>query len=164
MRQMVNIHEILDENFSAIWPDWLMLMIARTRKLNEVFGNPSDAIIVQVVCWHHLLVTTIETDTQTDTFEKAFQAWHDGLSEDNTEARDKRLTITAISLSTALPFETVRRRVKKLCETGWLRIGDDGGVHYAPTPEHNQKIVGDILGEERKLLRPFLTKFSKMVP
>lgn len=159
---MVNVHDILDENFAFIWPDWLMLMIARTRKLNEVFGNPSDAIIIQVVCWHHLLVTAIETDKQTKTFESAFAAWHDGLSEDSAEPKDKRLTITAISLSTALPFETVRRRIKRLCATGWLRIGEDGGVHYAPTPENNEKIVGDIHGEERKLLAPFLAKFSKL--
>ena len=161
---MVNVDKILEENFALIWPEWLMLMISRTRVLNEVFGNPSDAIIVQVVCWHHLLVTTIENDGQRETFDDAFQAWHDGLSPDNSESRDKRLTITAISLSTALPFETVRRRVKKLCETGWLRIGDDGGVHYAPTSEHNEKIVGDIHGVERKLLRPFLSKFSKFLP
>ena len=161
---MVNVHEILDENFSAIWPDWLMLMIARTRKLNEVFGNPSDAIIVQVVCWHHLLVTTVETDDQTQTFERAFAAWHDALSDEQAYSKDKKLSITAISLSTALPFETVRRRVKKLCQTGWLRIGEDGGVHYAPSPENNIKIVGDIHGTERKLLGPFLSKFTKLVP
>ena len=161
---MVNVDKVLEENFASIWPEWLMLMISRTRVLNEVFGNPSDAIIVQVVCWHHFLVTTIEKDEQGETFDDAFQAWHEGLFSDTGEAKDKRLTITAISLSTALPFETVRRRVKKLCETGWLRIGDDGGVHYAPTPEHNQKIVGDIHGEERKLLRPFLSKFSKFLP
>lgn len=160
---MVNVQEILDQNFSDIWPDWLMLMISRTRKLNEVFGNPSDAIIVQVVCWHHLLVTTVEKDEHTQTFQKAFASWHDALSDSRSYEKDKKLSITAISVSTALPFETVRRRVKRLCETGWLRIGEDGGVHYAPTPDHNQKIVGDIHNEERKLLSPFLSKFSKLV-
>ena len=159
---MVDVDEILENNFSQIWPDWLMLNISRTRVLNEVLGNPSDAIIIQVVCWHHLLVTTIEQANQTDTFDEAYEAWHNGLSEENRGAKDKRLTITAISLSTALPFETVRRRVNNLCETGWLRICGDGGVHYAPTPEHNQKIVGDIHGAERKLLRPFLAKFAKL--
>ena len=108
--------------------------------------------------------TTIEKRRQTDTFDEAFDAWHEGLSQDNNEVKEKRLTITAISLSTALPFETVRRRVKKLCQTGWLRIGDDGGVHYAPTPEHNQKNRRDIHSAERKLLFPFLAKFAKLLP
>ena len=158
---MVDVVEVLENNFSQIWPDWLMLNISRTRVLNEVIGNPSDAMIIQVVCWHHLLVTIIE-EKQTDTFDEAFEAWHEGLSPGNNEVKEKRLTITAISLSTALPFETVRRRVQKLCQTGWLRICDDGGVHYAPTPEQNKKIVEDIYVAERKLLLPFLAKFAKL--
>ena len=161
---MVNVDKILEENFALIWPEFLMLMISRTRVLNQVLGNPSDAIIIQVVCWHHFLSTIIEKDEQGGTFDDAFQAWHDGLIRDDSETRDKRLTITAISLSTALPFETVRRRVKNLCETGWLQIGDDGGVNYAPTPENNRKIVEDINKEERKLLLQFLSKFSKLLP
>ena len=159
---MVDIVEVLENNFSQIWPDWLMLNISRTRVLNEVLGNPSDAMIIQVVCWHHLLVTSIEQENQIDTFDEAFEAWHEGLSPGNNGVKEKRLTITAISLSTALPFETVRRRVKKLCQTGWLEICDDGGVHYAPTPEHNKKIVDDIHFAERKLLFPFLAKFVKL--
>tara|TARA_Y100001954_G_C15674764_1_gene534569 strand:+ start:413 stop:898 length:486 start_codon:yes stop_codon:yes gene_type:complete len=159
---MINVAELLENNFSQIWPDWLMLNIARTRVLNEVLGNPSDAMIIQVVCWHHLLETSIEKENQTGTFDEVFDAWHEGLSPENNETKEKLLTITAISLSIALPFETVRRRVKKLCQTGWLRICDDGGVHYAPTPEHNKKIVEDIHGAERKLLFPFLAKFSKL--
>ena len=159
---MQNVGEVLENNFSQLWPDWLMMNISRTRVLNEVLGNPSDAMIIQVVCWHHLLVTIIEKEKQTDTFDEAFDAWHEGFSPGNNEVKEKRLTITAISLSTALPFETVRRRVKKLCQTGWLRICDDGGVHYAPTPENNKKIVGDIFGAERKLLLSFLAKFAKL--
>ena len=50
-----------------------MLMIARTRKLNEVFGNPSDAIIVQVVCWHHLLVTTMKQTARQIHLKKRFR-------------------------------------------------------------------------------------------
>ena len=67
---MADIVEVLENNFSQLWPDWLMLNISRTRVLNEVLGNPSDAMIIQVVCWHHLLVTSIEKEKQTDTLMK----------------------------------------------------------------------------------------------
>ena len=77
---MADIVEVLENNFSQLWPEWLMLNISRTRVLNEVLGNPSDAMIIQVVCWHHLLVTSIEKEKQTGTYDEAFDAWHEGLS------------------------------------------------------------------------------------
>ena len=159
---MVDIGSSIDKNFTSIWPEWLMLMILRTRKINEVVGNPVDAIIVQVVCWHHLLVTSVEQDNDVQTFDEAIYNWHQGFSASSSYKKDKKLTITAISLSTAIPFETVRRRVKKLCDDGWLSIADNGGVNYSPTNENNEKIVNDIYMEERRLLTPFLKRVVKL--
>ena len=34
-------------------PDVLLFFIIRTQKLNATLGNPLDAIIIQVICWHH---------------------------------------------------------------------------------------------------------------
>ena len=61
-----HVREILAEKFAEIWPDVLLFFIIRTQKLNATLGNPIDAIIIQVICWHHFLLNIREiVDTMT---------------------------------------------------------------------------------------------------
>jgi len=156
----MSFNELLDERFMEIWPNWLELMVLRTKIINETIGNPVDAIIIQIVCWHHLLSSTSDQSDANTSFSEAFQAWHSLLDESELpeSSKKKKLTIAAISFLTAIPFETVRRRIKALCENGWLEASTEFGVIYNPTEENNLKIVEKIHQHERKLLRPFLKK------
>ena len=52
-----SLDNILSNNFFDFWSNFLFFLVLRTQKINEVIGNPIDGIIIQIVCWHHLLLT-----------------------------------------------------------------------------------------------------------
>ena len=66
------LHELITQKFSLIWPDILLFFVVRTQKLNATVGNPIDAMIIQVVCWHHFLLNIRETtDINDSSFDMA---------------------------------------------------------------------------------------------
>jgi len=60
-----------------------------------------------------------------------------------------------------MPFETVRRRVQNLKKQGWLSVDKKKGVVYNPTAENNNKVVCDIMEEEKKLVTTMINRFLK---
>ena len=74
---------------------------------------------------------------------------------------EKKLTISSIAHTTGMPFETVRRRVQNLKKQGWLSVDKKKGVVYNPTAENNNKVVCDIMEEEKKLVTNMINRFLK---
>jgi len=74
---------------------------------------------------------------------------------------EKKLTISSIAHTTGIPFETVRRRVQNLKKQGWLSVDKKKGVVYNPTAENNNKVVCDIMEEEKKLVTTMINRFLK---
>ena len=70
------LRELVTETFSVIWPEILLFFVARTQKLNATLGNPLDAMIMQVICWHHFLLNIRETtDADDNSFDTALKLW-----------------------------------------------------------------------------------------
>ncbi len=117
---------------------------------------------MQIVCWHHFLTSTTEQDKSIATYDECMDAWHGALNDEYPPDQvSKKLTISSISMSTGMPFETVRRRVQNLKKQGWLDVCKKNGVIYALTAENNSKVLWDIMEEEKKLVVSMINKFLK---
>ena len=162
MLESLSVRKILSSKFATFWPDFLLFNIQRTKRINEVMGHPLDGQIMLIVCWHHFLTSTTEQDQTISTFDECIHAWHGALHDSEADNEvSKKLTISSISMSTGMPFETVRRRVQNLKKQGWLDVCKKNGVIYPPTPENNDRVLNDIMEEEKKLVVTMINKFLK---
>ena len=159
-----HVRKILSEKFAEIWPDVLLFFIIRTQKLNATLGNPLDAIIIQVICWHHFLLNIRETvDTDDSSFDTALKLWSQYNYADDAAGSSKRLTFVAIERLTAIPFETVRRRVRGLEKRGWVIISDEIGIDLNIESSINQLIVGEVHPFEKQEFVKLLSKICKLL-
>ena len=72
---------------------------------------------------------------------------------------NKKLTITLVSQLTAIPFETTRRKVKKLHKKKWIFYSREKGIIYNTNSKLNDKIVNVIHPVEKNLLKEFLVAY-----
>ena len=152
------------EKFSEIWPNILLFFIIRTHKLNATLGNPLDAMIMQVICWHHFLLSVRETiDTSDTSFDAALKLWSQCSNGDDAVGSSKRLTFVAIERLTAIPFETVRRRVRSLEKRGWVVINDEIGIDLNIESPVNQLIVEEVHPFEKQEFVKLLSKICKLL-
>ena len=159
-----HVRETLAEKFAEIWPDILLFFIIRTQKLNATLGNPIDAIIIQVICWHHFLLNIREIVETTDSsFDTALKLWSQYSSVDDAAGSSKRLTFVAIERLTAIPFETVRRRVRGLEKRGWVIINDEIGIDLNIDSPVNQLILEEVHPFEKQEFVKLLSKVRKLL-
>jgi hypothetical protein len=146
------IQQILIENFVEFWPIYLLSEINRFRKMTEAAGSPTDAHIMQVVAWSYLLTTTLDQNMEEKDFQSVLSAWNVGLQtkQDKTNALGKRLTVSSIAHQTSIAFETVRRRVAKLEEKGFITNSRAHGILLNPQSEFNREIVQELHPMEQK--------------
>ena len=155
---------LVAEKFSEIWPDILLFFIVRTQKLNVTLGNPLDAMIMQVICWHHFLLSVREAiDTSDSSFDTALKLWSQYNNGDYAAGSSKRLTFVAIERLTAIPFETVRRRVRGLEKRGWVVINDEIGIDLNIESPVNQLIVEEVHPFEKQEFVKLLSKICKLL-
>ena len=158
------LQELVTEKFSVIWPEILLFFVARTQKLNATLGNPLDAIIIQVICWHHFLLNIRETtDADDNSFDTALKLWSRNNNDAAAAGGSKRLTFVAIERLTAIPFETVRRRVRSLEGRGWVIISDEVGIDLNVDSPVNQLIVEEIHPFEKQEFVKLLSKVFKQL-
>ena len=158
------IRELVTERFSEIWPEVLLFFIVRTQKLNATLGNPLDAMIMQVICWHHFLLSIREIiDAGDSTFDTALKLWSRYNNADDAAGSSKRLTFVAIERLTAIPFETVRRRVRGLEKRGWVVINDEIGIDLNIESPVNQLIVEEVHPFEKQEFVKLFSKICKLL-
>ena len=115
-----------------------------------------EGLIVQVIAWHHYLSSISEINKEIHSFESAFKMWHDK----NINKRDnKKLTISLVSELTTIPFETTRRKIKKLVKKNWITYTKENGIVYNSNSELNDKILNKIHPLEKDLLKEFLVSY-----
>ena len=146
------IKQILTENFVEFWPIYLLSEINRFRKMTEAAGSPTDAHIMQVVAWSYLLTTTLDQNMEEKDFQSVLSAWNIGLQtkQDKKNALGKRLTVSSIAHQTSIAFETVRRRVAKLEEKGFITNSRAHGILLNPESEFNKEILQELHPMEQK--------------
>ena len=115
-----------------------------------------EGLIVQVIAWHHYLSSISEVKKEVHSFDSAFDMWHDkNLKKKN----NKKLTISLVSELTTIPFETTRRKVKKLVKKNWISYTKQDGIIYNSNSELNDKILNKIHPLEKDLLKEFLVSY-----
>ena len=115
-----------------------------------------DGLIIQVIAWHHYLATISEVSKDDNTFDTAFDLWH---NKENKKTNNKKLTITLVSQLTAIPFETTRRKINKLKEKKWIFYSKEKGIIYNSNSQLNEKIINVIHPVEKDLLKEFLVAY-----
>ena len=50
------LEQFFHNKFLIIWTKFLAFEIERSRMLSEFFGTTNTYLIMQVICWHHLLI------------------------------------------------------------------------------------------------------------
>ena len=118
--------------------------------------GPLEGLIVQVIAWHHYLSSISEIKEEIHSFDSAFEMWHEkNLNKKN----NKKLTISLVSELTTIPFETTRRKIKKLVNKNWITYNKKNGIAYNNNSELNDKIVNKIHPVEKDLLKEFLVSY-----
>ena len=128
----------LKKTFGSIWWRFLEFEITRSRTMSELTGNPTSALILQVVAYHNL--TLVQSSLESKTYSEIRGVWEQG---DQTLISDlpQKLSFAAIADITGIDKETVRRSVKKLEEQGWLVIDQKTRISYKPSKINQDKLV-----------------------
>ena len=151
--------EFIDKNFSAIHLSFLQIVVFRQSLINKLLGGPVDSCIIQIVCWHHL--TSLLSDNlnnQDVEYIKVLDYWNNSFGENFSS---KKLTLTLLSELSAIPLETVRRRVIQLERKNWVKYNPKTGVIYSPNEKNNKLIVEIIHEKEKDLQVIYLNSFEK---
>ena len=118
--------------------------------------GPLEGLIVQVIAWHHYLSSISEIKKEIHSFDSASEMWHDK----NINKKDnKKLTISLVSELTTIPFETTRRKIKKLVKKNWITYTKEKGIVYNSNSDLNDKIINKIHPVEKDLLKEFLVSY-----
>ena len=118
--------------------------------------GPLEGLIVQVIAWHHYLSSISEIKEEIHSFDSAFEMWH---KKNINKKHNKKLTISLVSELTTIPFETTRRKIKKLVKKNWIAYDKKDGIVYNNNSELNDKIVNKIHPVEKDLLKEFLVSY-----
>ena len=159
------IQENLIENFADFWPQYLLFEIYRWRKITEISGTPTDAMILHVIAWNYFLSTTSDKELESKDFQSVLHAWNVGFN--NCSGKNsplkKRLTVSSIAHQTSIALETVRRRVLKLEERGLITNSRERGILLRPESDFNKKIVEDLHPMEQKSMINLLHRFCSYI-
>ena len=82
--------------------------------------------------------------------------WHE---KNINKKHNKKLTISLVSELTTIPFETTRRKIKKLVKKNWITYTKENGIVYNSNSELNDKILNKIHPVEKNLLKEFLVSY-----
>ena len=131
--------ENLKKTFGSIWWRFLEFEITRSRTMRELTGNPTSALILQVVAYHNL--TLVQSTLESETYSEIREALELGDQASDSDL-PQILSFAAISDITGIDKETVRRSTKKLEVQGWLSIDQKTGISYNPSQINQDKLVG----------------------
>ena len=153
-----------EENFLLIWRRFLEMEIIRSQHCLKLAGSANAYLVLQVICWHHFLLNIRETtDADDNSFDTALKLWSRYNDDAGAASGTKRLTFVAIERLTAIPFETVRRRVRSLEGRGWVVISDEAGINLNVDSPANQLIVEEIHPFEKQEFVKLLSKIFKQL-
>lgn len=140
-----------EDNFSVIWRRFLEMEIIRSQYCLKFVGSANAYLVLQVICWHHLLL--VSEDLTEDTYEATIDGWF--ASQTGVTSSTKKLTYALIADLTGLDKETVRRNVKMLEQKGFVSADRKTGVMFSPTEKNNDRLVNDLNVKEVGLVKHF---------
>ena len=130
--------ERLKRVFGKVWSRFLEFEITRTKRMRELAGNQSSALVLQVVAYHNL--TLIQSAVEANNYEEIRSAW-ELIDQTSSSNLPQKLSFSAIADITGIDKETVRRSVKKLEAQQWLVIDQNAGINYNPSEINQNKLL-----------------------
>ena len=150
--------DFIDQNFSTIHLCFLQTIVFRQAIINKKLGGAIDSCILQIVCWHHL--TSLLSDNlknQRTEYEETVEHWNNSFG---INFSSKKLTLTLLSDLSAIPLETVRRRIIHLEKKNWVKYSPKTGVIYSPSKDNNNLII-EINQNEKEFQANYLNAYEK---
>jgi hypothetical protein len=147
MEQMENFIKV---NFLPIWHHFLFFEMNRSRAGLKMAGSANGFLVLQVICWHHILVLMGSSQINYKGMfrEEAVELWNKfGKIGFDTNTV---LTYTLVSELTGLSIETVRRQVMKLQNNNWVQYSKRKGIKFQPSEENNKFLVDHFNAKEIK--------------
>ena len=145
MEQMENFIKV---NFLPIWHHFLFFEINRSRAGLKMAGSANGFLVLQVICWHHILVLMGSSQINYKGMfrDEAVKLWNKfGKIGFDTNTV---LTYTLVSELTGLSIETVRRQVMKLQNNNWVQYSKRNGIKFQPSEENNKFLVDHFNAKE----------------
>ena len=102
--------------------------------LSEFFGTTNTYLIMQIICWHHLLILKkTDSNIAAETFfnRDIVESMWLKFSKKNYNNKSV-LTYSLISVLSGLSIETIRRHVDILSKNKWVKYTIKKGVTYSP--------------------------------
>ena len=134
MEQMENFLKV---NFLPIWHNFLFFEMNRSRAGIKMVGSANGFLVLQVICWHHILVLMDSSQLNYKGMyrDEAVKLWNKfGKTGFDTNTV---LTYTLVSELTGLSIETVRRQVIKLQNNNWVQYSKRKGITFQPSEDNN---------------------------
>jgi len=145
MEQMQNFLKV---NFLPIWHHFLFFEMNRSRAGIKMAGSANGFLVLQVICWHHILVLMDSSELNYKGMfrDEAVKLWNKfGKIGFDTNTV---LTYTLVSELTGLSIETVRRQVMKLQNNNWVYYSKRKGITLQPSEENNKFLVDHFNAKE----------------
>jgi len=138
---MVKLENFLKVNYLPIWHHFLFFEMNRSRSGIKMIGSANGFLVLQVVCWHHILVlmNSSELNCKGMFRDEAINLWNK-FSKDGFETNTV-LTYSLISELTGLSIETVRRQTIKLQNNNWIWYSKRKGIKFQPSEDNNKFLV-----------------------
>jgi hypothetical protein len=138
---MEQMQGFLKVNFLPIWHKFLFFEMNRSRAGIKMAGSANGFLVLQVICWHHILVLmdSKELNYKGMFRDEAVELWNKfGKIGFNTNTV---LTYTLVSELTGLSIETVRRQVIKLQNNNWVQYSKRKGIIFQPSEDNNNFLI-----------------------
>ena len=158
------LEQFFHNNFLIIWTEFLAFETQRSRMLSEFFGTTNTYLIMQIICWHHLLILKkTDSNIAAETFfnRDIVESMWLKFSKKNYNNKSV-LTYSLISVLSGLSIETIRRHVAILTKNKWVKYTIKKGVTYSPSEENNRQLAEVINIKENKMLIDFLKLLEKL--
>ena len=130
--------------------------IIRSQHCLKFAGSANAYLVLQVVCWHHLLLVT--EDQAGSSYEATIDSWF--ASQTGITSSNKKLTYALISDLTGLDKETVRRNVKAHEARGWVTTSREKGICFSADEKMNSQLI-ELNNLERQLLAKFTSVLTR---
>tara|TARA_Y100001935_G_scaffold69011_1_gene57844 strand:+ start:302 stop:790 length:489 start_codon:yes stop_codon:yes gene_type:complete len=153
-----DLDTLFEKNFASLWLSFLELEIKRSCEAVKFIGGARTYLVLQIICWHYFLV--VKGSLKQKERSSIVKHWHK-LSEKGYTDKNI-LTYSLISRLSGLSIETVRRHVKKLIDSKWVKYNKLSGVIFAASEENNKRLTDEFNIKELSFLKEFMNKVETL--
>ena len=149
----------MENSFENLAYSWEMFLVDHFKKIKQIHYNDYDSYIIMQVVNSHFIY-----NKNKDKLTEDRKSWEElfGLAKSNDYNKKiigekNKLSISAISRVTSLPIETTRRKLKKLCDKGVIKI-ENNCITFGNKHNETWEKIG---AEEVKIVHNFIKSIKE---